>query len=81
MAGEDDKLLPISDEALTDSLAFALRFNGRKRFHRGDEFMADLTAQHLVEHLRRCGYVFMVKPTELRTGEQWPGARKGSRRE
>jgi len=29
--------------------------------------MANLTAQHLVEHLRMSGYVFMQKPEDLRT--------------
>jgi hypothetical protein len=39
-----------------------LRFDGRKRVHHGDEFMARLTAQRLVEHLQRSGFVVMRRP-------------------
>ena len=38
-----------------------LRFNGRKRVQ-GDELMAKITAERLVEHLERSGFVVMKKP-------------------
>jgi hypothetical protein len=46
----------------TQSLSFALRFNGRKRVHDADQTMARITAGRLVEHLGRSGYVVMHKP-------------------
>jgi hypothetical protein len=49
-------------DELTQSLSFALRFNGRKRVHSANELMADITAERLVECLERSGYVVMCKP-------------------
>jgi hypothetical protein len=40
-------------DEITQSLSFALRFNGRKRAHDADETMARITAERLVEHLER----------------------------
>jgi hypothetical protein len=51
----DDKLTPADPSDLAQSISFALRFDGRKRFHRGDEFMANLTADHIVRYLERGG--------------------------
>jgi hypothetical protein len=56
------KLTPADPSDIAQSISFALRFDGRKRFHRGDEFMANLTADHIVRHLERCGYVLMKRP-------------------
>jgi hypothetical protein len=53
---------PATRAELTQSLSFALRFNGRKRVHDADEIMARITAERLVEHLERSGYVVMHKP-------------------
>jgi hypothetical protein len=55
-------LRPATRDVLTQSLSFALRFNGRKRVHDADETMARITAERLVEHLERSGYVVMHKP-------------------
>jgi len=55
-------LRPATRDELTQSLSFALRFNGRKREHGADEIMARITAERLVEHLERSGYVVMRKP-------------------
>jgi hypothetical protein len=55
-------LRPATRDELTQSLSFALRFNGRKRTHDADETMARITAERLVEHLERSGYVVMHKP-------------------
>ncbi len=63
MAQTDEKLTPAAPEDLAMSLAFALRFSGRKRFRPGGELMARITAEHLVEHLEQSGYVFMKRPT------------------
>jgi hypothetical protein len=43
-------------------LSFALRYEGRKRVHQADEAMAQITAERLVAHLARCGFVVMKKP-------------------
>jgi hypothetical protein len=53
---------PATRDELTQSLSFSLRFNGRKRVHDADETMARITAERLVEHLERLGYVVMQKP-------------------
>ncbi len=62
MTDQPEPLSPASPEDLARSLAFALRFSGRKRIHDADEYMADIVARRLVEHLRLSGYVVMKKP-------------------
>ena len=61
---DDDKLelRPASSQEIEESLCFALRFAGRKRVHHADEVMARITAERLVQHLERSGYVLMKKP-------------------
>ncbi len=54
--------LPATPEDVTDALAFALRFQGRKRVHNADELMSAIVAKRLVEHLERSGFVVMKKP-------------------
>lgn len=56
------ELRPASAEEVRGALAFALRFECRKRHHHVDGFMAELAAEKLVEHLRRAGFVVMKKP-------------------
>ena len=58
----DDKLTPASPEDIADALAFALRFEGRKRVHNADELMSEIVARRLVRHLERSGFVIMRKP-------------------
>jgi hypothetical protein len=57
----DDKLTPVDPSDLAQAIAFALRFNRRKRYHEGDKFMADLTADHIVRHLNLAVYVIVKK--------------------
>ena len=57
-----DNLKPASPEDIADSLAFALRFSGRKRVHDADDSMARIVARRLVEHLAMSGYVIMKGP-------------------
>ena len=59
---DDDSLRPADPADLADTLAFALKFSGRKRVHDADAFMARMVADRLVRHLERCGYVVMKKP-------------------
>jgi len=58
----DPQLTPATTEDIEQALAFALRFDGRRRVHNGDEFMARIMAERLVKHLELCGFVVMKKP-------------------
>jgi hypothetical protein len=60
-----DKLTPADPSDLAAALAFALRFQGRKRVHNADEIMAEIVAKRLVEHLERSGFVVMKRPPEI----------------
>ena len=62
MAEPAESLTPASPEDLAAALAFALRFEGRKRTHNADEIMAEIVAKRLVEHLERTGFVIMRRP-------------------
>ena len=53
------KIVPVD---LAGALAFALRFQGRKRTHNADEIMAEIVAHRLVEYLERAGFVVMKRP-------------------
>jgi len=63
-----DKLTPADSSDVADALAFALRFQGRKRVHNADEIMAEIVAQRLVEHLERAGFVVMKRPADVGAG-------------
>jgi hypothetical protein len=70
----DDKLTPAEPSDLADSIAFALKFSGRKRVHDSDTFMARIAADRILRHLERCGYVVMKKPPSVGGGGN-PGMR------
>ena len=53
---------PATADELIESLAFALRYEGRKRVHHADDMMARITAERLVRHLRGSGFVVMKDP-------------------
>jgi hypothetical protein len=59
---DDTPLRPASAEEIADSLSFALRYEGRKRVHHADEAVARITAERLIAHLARCGFVVMKRP-------------------
>jgi hypothetical protein len=59
MPGASDHLTP---DDLAAALAFALRFERRKRVHNADELMSEIGAKRLVENLGRAGFVAMKKP-------------------
>jgi hypothetical protein len=44
-----DKLTPADPSDLAQALAFALRFQGRKRVHNADEIMSQIVANRLVQ--------------------------------
>ena len=65
MADADDKLTPADSKDLEDAVAFALRFEGRKRVHHADEYMAAIAAERVVRHLERAGFVVMKRPPAI----------------
>ena len=64
---DDDKLElhPATTAELRETLSFALRFEGRKRVHHADDVMANITAERLIRHLERSGFVLMRKPSAV----------------
>jgi hypothetical protein len=70
----EENLTPADPEDLAAALAFALKFEGRKRWHDADAFMADIVAKRLVRHLERAGYVVKKRPPALGGGDN-PGRR------
>jgi hypothetical protein len=62
MIEPDPKLTLADPDALSDTLSFALRFEGKRRYTDTDRFAADIIADRLVRHLDRAGYVVMKKP-------------------
>jgi hypothetical protein len=59
-----DTLTAADPSDLAAALAFALRFEGRKRVHSADEIMAEIVARRLVDHLRRAGFVVMKRAAD-----------------
>lgn len=57
-----DRLRPATAAEIADSLSFALRYDGRRRVHHADDAMARITADRLVAHLERSGFVLMKRP-------------------
>jgi hypothetical protein len=55
-------LRPATAAEIADSLSFALRYDGRRRVHHADDAMARITADRLVAHLERSGFVLMKRP-------------------
>jgi hypothetical protein len=62
MTDAPDRLMPAAPDDLADALAFALRFDGRRRKHDAAEMMARIVARRLLEHLERSGFVVMKRP-------------------
>ena len=61
---DDEKVVlrPASAEEIEQSLSFALRYDGRRRVRHADDAMARITAERLVLHLQKSGYVLMKRP-------------------
>ena len=49
-------------DEIAETLAFSLRFDGKRRVHDADATMARITAERLVQHLQRSGFVILKKP-------------------
>ena len=56
------QLRPATPDEIAETLAFALRYRGRKRVFDADLTMARITADRLVQHLERSGFVLMKRP-------------------
>jgi hypothetical protein len=63
-----DKLTPADPSDLVGALAYALRYQGRKRVHTADAIMAEIVAARLVEHLERPGFVGRRRSAPPRLG-------------
>ncbi len=59
---DDPQLRPATAEEIAETLSFALRYDGRRRVRTADDAMARITAERLVEHLERSGFVLMKRP-------------------
>jgi hypothetical protein len=59
---DDATLRPATRDEITQTLSFALQFEGRKRVHHADDIMAKITADRLVKHLEESGFVLMKRP-------------------
>jgi hypothetical protein len=55
-------LIPATAAEVEESLSFGLRYAGKRRLHTADDAMARVTAERLVAHLERSGYVLMRRP-------------------
>ena len=53
MPDADQKLTPADPRDLADAVAFALRFEGRRRVHNANEYMAAIAGGRVVRHLER----------------------------
>jgi hypothetical protein len=60
----DDNLTPADPRDLAEAIDFALRYRGGKRVHQADEYMAQIAAERIVEHLARARFVVMKRPPE-----------------
>lgn len=74
MTPDPANLTPATTDDLANALAFALQFDGRKRYHQADGYIAKIAARHLIEHLERCGFVVMKKPPA--PGHTTPGGHR-----
>ncbi len=62
MPDDPQPLRPATPDEIAETLSFALRYDGRRRVHHADDAMARITAERLVEHLERSGFVLMKRP-------------------
>ena len=59
------QLRPASAGETATTLSFALGYDGRKRVHDAADAMARITAERLVRHLQKSGFVIMKAPTAV----------------
>jgi hypothetical protein len=66
-------LRPVDPAELAQAFAYALRYDGRRRVRDAEELMARITAERLVRHLDRAGFVVMRKPPLAQHSAPDPG--------
>jgi len=72
MTDGDKRILhPATTAELEETLSFALRYAGKKRVRTADDVMARATAERLVQHLKRSGYVLMKRPAATAPNTIW----------
>jgi hypothetical protein len=52
-------LRPADPIEVADALAYALRYDGKRRVYHADDAMARITAERLFRHLEQAGFVLM----------------------
>ncbi len=62
---DERPLRPATTEELEDTLTFALRFKGRKRWDGAGPMIAQIAADYLRRALEDAGYVIMKVPDAL----------------
>jgi hypothetical protein len=76
MPDEAAPLTPADPDDVRRALAFALTFDGRRRFRHAEELAARITAEHLARYLEMAGFVVMKRPP--REGHSTSGGRPAS---
>jgi hypothetical protein len=72
---DEPRLRIASADEIAETLSFALRYDGRRRVHDAADTMARITADRLVRHLQRCGFVLMKSaPAAASTTSNMPPA-------
>ena len=67
------QLHPADPADVADALAYALRYDGKRRVHHADGVMARITAERLIRHLERAGFVLMrSEPSPAPTTSNMP---------
>ena len=66
-------LRPADPADVADALAYALRYDGKRRVYHADDAMARITAERLIRHLERAGFVLMrSEPSPAPTTSNMP---------
>ena len=69
----DSPLRPADPADVADALAYALRYDGKRRVYHADDAMARITAEWLIRHLERAGFVLMrSEPSPAPTTSNMP---------
>ncbi len=77
MTDDPAGLTPADPDELRLALSLALQRDGRRRFRHGDELMAKIVADHLVQYLEARNYVVMRRPPQ--PGHSTSGGRPAER--
>ena len=68
-------LRPADPADVADALAYALGYDGKRRVHHADDAMARITAERLIQHLERAGFVLMrLEPAAAPTTSNMPSS-------